>query len=313
MNESSLTKFYLRHPKLLPELVKTLLEHFPAGVIALDLETTGLSPLVDRIIELSAIKVTPAAVETFSTLVNPQIAITPENSAIHGINDLMVASSPLEEEILPPFCQFIGSLPLIAHNAKFDSGFLAMGFHRNKLILPNNLIYCSLQMSKKVFSELPGHRLGQLVVDLNIPLDNHHRALDDAFAALILFSKCLARDEEKNQSHLEQAQLFKLSEYNKTSDFNIPDHLLGMRDKMVKRHLIWIKYKKGTYKNQFRPILPTSFLPMPGGNILYALCLYSGVYKSFGLTKITEWKEMTGEELAHWAATKASFDKKSET
>ncbi len=299
-----------RHPLIHPQVAHKLLQVFPQGLVCFDLETTGLSPMMDKIIELSAIKITPSGVSTFSTLINPAMSVPAHSTAIHGINDLMLVTAPSVAEVMPAFCQFINGLPIIAHNAKFDSGFIAMACHQLELELPRNLVYCSLLLSKKVFSELSSHRLAFLVKELNIPLANHHRALDDSIACLILVAHCLAKSSF-DEGKLEASLLFKLSDYSQLNSFDIPEALKGINDKIGKRHLIFIKYRSGSYKNQFRPILPTSFLPMPGGHILYALCLHTGLYKSFGLNKIQEWKEMNSDELAIWAKELTNFDKKS--
>ena len=75
----------------LTEAEKRLLwEFFPKGIIAIDLETTGLSPLVDRIIEVGAMKVTPEKTTIFQTLINPEIPIPPHTTAIHNISDEVI-------------------------------------------------------------------------------------------------------------------------------------------------------------------------------------------------------------------------------
>ena len=77
-----------------------VLEFFPQGIIAIDLETTGLSPLVDRIIEIAAMKITPEETTVFQTLINPQIPIPPHTTAIHKITDEMVKDSPKLQAVL---------------------------------------------------------------------------------------------------------------------------------------------------------------------------------------------------------------------
>ena len=62
-----------------------------------------------------------------------------------------------------------------------------------------------------------------------------------------------------------------------------------------------IKYRGGSLKNQFRPIKPVSLLPMPQGNMLYALCLKSNIYKSYALRKITEVRELSTENQLKWS------------
>ena len=115
-----------------------LLEKFPRGVIALDLEMTGLSPLNDHIIEIGAIKVTPNVAEAkiFDQLVSPPVKISScskASSEIHGITDQMVLGQPKLEVVLPKLFEFVGTLPIIAHNAKFDVEMLGpTGIGRNE-------------------------------------------------------------------------------------------------------------------------------------------------------------------------------------
>ncbi len=296
-------KFYDQFDDLSSNEVAALLKQFPKGIIAVDLETTGLSPLVDKIIELSAIKVTAAGISTYSTLINPRIEIPEYTIQIHGITDEMVKDSPFEEDVLGSFIDFCENLPLIGHNAKFDTGFLAFAMGRHQLDLPTSKVYCSCQMSKKAFPNTTNHRLGTLVKELDIPLENHHRALDDAIACLILYARSLEVSFEKDKygKMIEYSYLFDMGDYSSSKSFEIPKTLEGIEDKIKNKHLIWIKYRGGSHKNQFRPIRPVSFLPMPGGSVLYAHCLLSDLYKSFSLRKIVEWKEMNGADLAEWA------------
>ena len=96
---------------------ETLFKHFPKGIIAFDLETTGLSPTFDHIVEISALKMTQGGEETFSTLVHPPIEIPEKVIAIHGITNSMVKDAPEREEVLKNFKDFIGGKALLAHNA----------------------------------------------------------------------------------------------------------------------------------------------------------------------------------------------------
>lgn len=305
---TSITDFYVRHPLILPEWASVILQAFPQGAVFYDLETTGLSPMVDAIIELAAVKVTAEGITTFSTLINPQVAIGAHSTAIHGINDLMVANAPKLSQVMPDFLLFTEKLPILAHNAKFDSGFIAWACHQCGLALPHLPVYCSLLLSKKAFVEFSSHRLSHLVKELSLPLANHHRALDDSIACLGVVAKGLIKYANIHRLK-EESFLFNLSDYSALKNFEVPEHLKGISEKIQKNHLIFINYRGGSYKNQFRPILPTSFLPMPGGHVLYALCLHTGLYKSFGLNKIREWREMKSEELALWAKEMAKFNK----
>ena len=86
---------------------ENLLRSFPNGIVAVDLETTGLSPLIDKVIELSAIKITPYGEETFDQLIDPRIDIPQFTIDIHGITNDMVQGKPLYSDVLPDFINFV--------------------------------------------------------------------------------------------------------------------------------------------------------------------------------------------------------------
>ncbi len=282
-----------------------LLSHFPAGFIAIDLETTGLSPLVDRIIEIAAYKVTPEGDSLYCTLINPGIPIPPHTTDIHNITDEMVTGSPSLIEILAEFKKFLGELPIVAHNAKFDMGFIVMGLQREKIKLPNASIYCSCKFARITHPEICNHKLGTLVKELNIPLLNHHRALDDAYASLKIFIKSLERMVSKNlESQAAELRsngfLFSLDQFDELKSTELPEHLEELNKLVKESAVIEIKYSGGNHRNVFRPVKLTSLLNTPDGNILYARCLWSDMYKSFKLNKITALRHPSAEEIQNW-------------
>lgn len=281
---------------------QTLLEFFPEGLIAIDLETTGLSPMVDRVIEIAAYKVTKEEVLFFATLINPQIPIPPHTTAIHNITDDMVLDSPKLIEVLSEFKEFIGELPIVAHNAKFDLGFIVMGLQREKFKLSSSLIYCSCKLARVTHKEAINHKLGTLVKELQIPLINHHRALDDAYASLMIFIKGLERlKNENNHGALKShGYLFSLDQFDELKSEELPTHLEELNKLVKEAAVVEIQYSGGTHKNQFRPVKLTSLLNTPNGNILYARCLWSDIYKSFKLNKITQLRHPSAMEIQQW-------------
>jgi DNA polymerase III epsilon subunit family exonuclease len=282
----------LSHPLTSSE-TQAVIDSFPQGIISIDLETTGLSPLMDKIIELSALKLTPdGQIKSFSTLINPQIHIPEDSTEIHGITNDMIANSPLLNDLMPGFIEFIEELPLLAHNAKFDLGFLMFNIQKSKLGHKNNSVYCSCQYSRRALPQMPNHKLKTLVDELGITLENHHRAEDDALAAL----QVLAQGLKKTKGEVKPLKLFMLQEFNPKNGFDIPEHLQGLKKKVRFGHVVMIKYKGGTHKNEWRPVQLTSLLPLPHGSVLYAKCLLSQVYKSFLLSRIAEWRNATEEE-----------------
>ena len=93
--------------------------------VVFDLETTGFSPVKDKIIEIGAVKVEEGKItDKFSTFVNPKVPIPFEITRLTSITDEMVMNAPTIEEVLPEFLEFIDGAALVAHNAGFDVGFI---------------------------------------------------------------------------------------------------------------------------------------------------------------------------------------------
>lgn len=288
----------LSHP-LTTDEIQAVLTAFPQGIISLDLETTGLSPLMDKIIELSALKLTPdGQIKSFSTLINPEVAIPSDSTDIHGITDQMIAQSPVLSEVMPQFIHFIEELPLLAHNAKFDLGFLMFSLQKSGQDYRNNQVYCSCQYARRALPDMPNHKLKTLVDELGITLENHHRAEDDALAALQVLAQGLVQTQTKTQP----LKLFELQDFNPRNGLDVPEHLQGLKKRVRFGHIVMIKYKGGTYKNQWRPVQLTSLLPLPHGSVLYAKCLLSELYKSFLLSRIVEWRNASEEEMKRYAS-----------
>ena len=152
--------------------------------IAVDIETTGLSPRRGhRIIEIGAIAIEDGCpAESFCSLIRIDREIPREVQRIHGITDEMLAGQPGAGEVLPQLRDFLGDGVIVAHNARFDMGFLRHEFERLSLPLRNRSA-CTLQRSRRLYPHLPNHRLDTVYRHLfgDIREDiQRHRALDDA-------------------------------------------------------------------------------------------------------------------------------------
>ena len=168
--------------------------------VAFDFETTGLSPASDRIVEIGAVGFrleegesgwSPVIDGTFETLVNPGRPIPPEVSAIHGIDDLSVSSSPAFRETAGNFLDFIEGSILVAHNAPFDLGFLAAETTRAGIENPPNPAYDTIAIAKTAVSGLPSYSLKALAASFTIQQTAAHRGADDARVCMELFSRCI--------------------------------------------------------------------------------------------------------------------------
>lgn len=274
--------------------IDLILKEFPLGIVALDFETTGLSPLIDEVIEVAAVKITKDGFQVLQELINPGRPIPTVSSKIHGIFDSEVKGKRPFMEVLPELLTFIDGLPLLAHNAQFDAGFILTALHHAHLKFPNSKIFCSLKISRKIFKNLENHRLQTIVKHFNIPVEKEHRAFEDTLACLKVLSLALVNIEENattkkyKNSAFKDAHIFNFSDFESIEDFSIPKKLSPIRDAIENQTPLKIKYSGGSMKGQFRRLKPISFLPLPKGTVLYAHCLESDQFKYFNLKKIAE-------------------------
>lgn len=155
--------------------------------VVFDFETTGMSPTVNKIIEIGAVKVVDNnIVDSFSQLINPMQYITTRISSVINITNDMVEDCPIIENVLPDFLEFIGGFPLIAHNARFDMGFLIANAHRLGYEI-NNSVLDTLLLSRKFNKDCVKHSLNYLTKHFNVNLEYAHRAYYDALATYSIY------------------------------------------------------------------------------------------------------------------------------
>lgn len=147
--------------------------------VVCDVETTGLSTTHDTIIEIAAVKVRGGQeVDVFSSFVRPPIPIPAHITSLTGITDEMVRDAPQCHEVLNQFFTWCeDDAVIVAHNARFDVGFLEAA-HRPL----QHAVLDTLDLARSLFPNIKNYRLNTLAEKWNVPLDNHHRALDDTKA-----------------------------------------------------------------------------------------------------------------------------------
>lgn len=168
-----------------------LLNTYVADYVVFDLETTGISPKTDEVVEVSAVKVEHGKVtDEFSTLVNPKRRIPYGASRVNGITDDMVAEAPFFEQVLEEFLQFIEGFVLVGHNiARFDMNFLYRDVEKYfERSLANDYID-TLQMARRELPNLEHHRLTDLAEYYGISAEGAHRALNDCRMNQQVFEK----------------------------------------------------------------------------------------------------------------------------
>ncbi len=172
--------------------------------VVFDLETTGLSAVNNRIIEIGAVKVEKGKItDRFSTFVNPKEPIPFQIEQLTSISDEMVLDAPVIEEVLPEFLQFCEGAVLIAHNASFDAGFIEENCRR--MDIPTDFtVGDTVAMARILLPNLGKMKLDNVAKALNIPLGHHHRAVDDAACTADIFVKFLEMFRERDVTDLDQ-------------------------------------------------------------------------------------------------------------
>lgn len=159
-------------------MMNTLIEN--ASFVCLDTETTGLNPLAGgRICEVALLASKGGRrTASFSSLLNPQVFIEPDVTAIHGITNEMVAQSPKFEDIAPKLLGLLEDSVLICHNADFDTSFLINEFNLIGLKMPPVVILDTLKFAR-TNGNFTKNRLGNIAQQLGISSDGWHRAMAD--------------------------------------------------------------------------------------------------------------------------------------
>lgn len=176
---------------------------FNQEFVVFDLETTGLSPTQNEILEIGAICTRNfLPVKQFQTLVKPSGPIHPDATKVHGITDEMVKDAPSLKDVLPKLMDFIGPRTLVAHNARFDLSFLQEGLKKHLNREFNNPSIDTLSLSRECFT-LPSYALGALAKAFGIEMEKAHRSIDDCLATLELFKKIEEHRDPRLQFFLE--------------------------------------------------------------------------------------------------------------
>lgn len=162
----------------------------PDDYIVLDLETTGLEPDFDEIIEIGAIKIkNNEIIDTFNTLVKPMIEIDEFIVKLTGINNDIVKDAPGIEEVIDNFVQFVGDSVIIGHNVNFDINFIYDSIESilNKPF--NNNFIDLLRISRKLSPNFENHKLKTLAANWQIDYSGAHRAIKDCYITDQLYRK----------------------------------------------------------------------------------------------------------------------------
>ncbi len=160
-------------------------------IAVIDFETTGMSPATgDRATEIGVVMLERGqVVDRYQSLMNAGVRIPSFITRLTGITDAMVASAPPADTVMREAARFVGEAPLVAHNAAFDRRFWASELVRAGMQAPHPFA-CTVLLSRRLYPEAPGHRLGMLADHFQLPRTGRaHRALADAEMAAELLGR----------------------------------------------------------------------------------------------------------------------------
>lgn len=192
---------------LVDDLLETVLNSKNQSIdntfVVFDIETTGFSPIKNRIIEIGAVKVKDGeVVETFSEFVNPEVPIPYRITKLTSITDDHVKDADTIEKVLPRFLEFAKDTVLVAHNASFDTSFIQANCERLGYTYDYSCID-TLALSRSLLTKLHKFTLDAICKELNVTLEHHHRAVDDATATGLAFIKLIKKCKEKGMERLD--------------------------------------------------------------------------------------------------------------
>ena len=152
-----------------------------AEYVVFDVETTGLSAIYDRVIELSAVKMqNNNVIDQFEEFIDPGFPLSEQTTNLTSITNEMVRGSKSEEEVFKLFREFCGDDVIVGHNVTFDVGFMNTGYDRHGMPEIKNPIIDTLTLARFLYPNLKGYRLNTLAKKFDVNLEHHHRAIYDA-------------------------------------------------------------------------------------------------------------------------------------
>ena len=254
---------------------------FADSFVVFDLETTGFSAAKNKIIEIGAVKVVNGSItERFSTFVNPKVPIPYEIEQLTHITDDMVLDAPMIHEILPQFMEFCQNAVMVAHNADFDMSFIRhncdlLGLECEKTVLD------TLALARVLLPSLNRFKLNTIAKALNISLENHHRAVDDAACTAEIFTKFVEMLRERGIETMENLE--QMESYTEESIRKLPSyHAIMLAQNDIGRVNLYrlVSDSHIKYYNR-RPKIPKSeFMKYREGILLGSACEAGELYRT---------------------------------
>ena len=179
---------------------KSLID-LPNNYVVFDIETTGLDPEFDEIIEIGAVKIKDGIkIDTFNSLIKPEYEIDEFITELTGITNGMVENAPSIDEVLPKFMDFIRDYIIIGHNVNFDINFIYDNLEELNIPPITNDFVDTLRISRRLIPELKHHKLSDLANYFNIDTNGSHRSLKDVEITLEVLKNLNTMIIEKYQN-----------------------------------------------------------------------------------------------------------------
>ena len=249
--------------------------------VVFDIETTGFSPNVNKIIEIGAVKVENGKItEKFSTFVNPQVPIPFRIEELTSISDDMVVDAPTIDVILPQFMEFSKDCVMVAHNADFDMSFIMNNC--DALGIAHDFTYVdTVALARILLTNLNRYKLDTVAKAVGVSLENHHRAVDDAGCTAEIFVKFVQMLKDRGAENLDAVNALAASSADNIK--KLPTYhaiILATCDQGRTNlyHLISLSHIK--YYNR-RPRIPKSeFLKYHDGLLIGSACEAGELYRA---------------------------------
>lgn len=269
--------------------------------VAFDTETTGINPIVAKLVELSGVmfRGTGEVIQTISLLIDPEIDIPQEVIAIHGITNEMVQGMPTCREAVPQFINWLHSAPLpapqtmpllVAHNASFDLGFLQVALAKSGQSLPPNPVIDTLSLARKLLPGPLNYKLKTLVEYIGVEEGTYHRAEADSFHVRSLLLRILSElPADTTLKELEEiSQLLYFLDPVSAVYEQLPgkrEAALGPIDQAIKAGMD-LKLAYHGHRRTVRKVTPLTLLFSNGIYYLNAFCHLAQNERTFRLDRI---------------------------
>jgi DNA polymerase III epsilon subunit family exonuclease len=266
-----------------------------ATFIAFDTETTGLYPVASRLIEIGAVRfrLDGEEISVFEHLMDPGTSIPPDAQAVNHITDEMVNGQPRVDEVLPAFLDFLDGPDniLVAHNAKFDMGFIGVDLIRMGLPLPEHLVLDTVILARSMAPGLASYSLEPLSRALGVARDQDHRALSDARLTKEVFKELIKRNPDiRTVGALAGIGCAPAFGSGRNQRVEPPPGYENLEEAIAVRSVVEIVYLGGTRGEEPRELTPYAFLQAGGYVYLAGRCHIDGRNKMYRLDRIRSYR-----------------------